>query len=446
MKHIVLLLSVTLLLASCGGNSKSNQKEALDNVKWQDNDICAMIFLGYCNDFSTLTLSDDFKKYSEDFPSLQKMTKFTIETEGDEVYYIIPRYGDATISVREYGFDFENMKEIIGKELYNGGNQSILIKCNISDIHPNTNITITGNGGGATFNPTSGIGGNELLHIANALENREDISAANLQSRYEYSGVYAGITASVISGKVFLYFDINEATYILGNDDANLMDRFEVELVDGAAKLVYIADYGQDYNPILYCILENGGVEVLPLYSALRNSDFSTSGRLPGFENIVSIANESVEDESGMTYAAPMATDAKGNKKEIEFCHWLEDTWIHQAETENGVMCYVLEFTSDWKISFKSGFINSEAHEFYIGKFWLEEEQSNGNGYSSLYKYQMKEADRSEMTGETPDPTVRKGSFQLQAPEYWSEYLELKYISGLRFLPEDEGVMIRVKR
>ena len=207
MKQSVLLLAIALLLAACGGSGKSGKNSESAEVKWQEGDLCAILFLGYGKDFSAIAETDNFKKFCEQYSSLREITKFTTETEGDEVYYIIPRYGDATVTVREYGFDIENMKETIGKELYRGNNSPALIRCNISDIHPNTSVTVTGNGSSVTFNPMSGIGEGELQHIGESLsESLEMTLPALLSTECELEG----IRAKIENGKVFLHFDLNK--------------------------------------------------------------------------------------------------------------------------------------------------------------------------------------------------------------------------------------------
>ena len=117
MKKITSILAIALLLIACGGSGKSN---ASSGIEWKEGGLCAVLFLGYGKKFATISQTNDFKEFCKRFPALQKATAFTAETEGDEVYYIIPRHSDATVTVHEYKFDIEAMKETIGKELYRG--------------------------------------------------------------------------------------------------------------------------------------------------------------------------------------------------------------------------------------------------------------------------------------------------------------------------------------
>ena len=433
---------MALAILACAGGGKSNsQNEVSDGIKWSEKDVCAVIFLGYGQNFSALAESNQFKAFCTQYPSLQKMTKCTVETEGDEFYYIIPRYSNATVTLHEYRFDIENMEELVGKALYKGGAEPLLVRCNLSDIHPNTSVSITGGGQSVTFNPTSSLWGLEGVQCINTAEGyMEALPLAGFSMEYEYTGVYAGIHARVVNGKVSIQFDREEAIYVVGDEDFVPESNYVVTLAAGRCKGIFIGDVGQDFNPILCCQLEDGGIEILPLYDALRRSDFSTSGRLYGHQNVVSVSNEGVQFEGGEGgYVGLFSTDVKGMKKEIELCIWLDGSWEYFTETEQGEMCFLLELTSGWKISFKSGPPNSEAQEFFVGKFWVVEDKNIDDGFNLLCGYEMKEADRSEMTGEAPDPKLRTGTFRMQAPEYWADYLDVTCVKGLRFSPAAQG-------
>ena len=446
MKKIVFLLSLVAFACAGGGRSKA-QNEIAAEITWGEKDVCAVVFLGYGKNFSDFADTESFKTLCARFPSLKKATKFTVETEGDELYYLIPRYSNTSLEVHEYRFDLESMVEALGRELYKGGDEPILLHCNFSDIHPNTSVTVTGKTESVTFHPMSSFGVQEGVQFVH-LEQEAALSMLGFSSEYGYKGVYAGILAKVNQSGVRLYFDREEAVYIMGDNDFIPEDSYVVELVEGACKGVFIGNVGQDFNPILCCLMEDGGIEILELYRALRDYDFSTSGRLHGHENIVSVSNEGVygDEGEGGGYIVLFSHDAKGNKKEIELCPWLEKPWECLVETEDGVMCYLLEFTSDWKISYKSGFSNSEALEFFVGRFWLVEEQVIDGGVNSLFHYQMKEADRSEMTGEASDPRLRTGAFRIQVPEYWSDYIDLTHVNGLLFHPTGQGRTIRFEK
>ena len=447
-------LFLTIILTACGGGSSSKSKSVLeisDGIGWRDNDICAVVFVGYGKDFASISQTGDYVKYCERFPSLRKTAKFAAEAEGDEVYYIIPRFSDATVTVNEYKTDFEdNMKETIGKKLYEGEATPLLIRCNLSDLHPNTTITVTGNGKSITFNPVTNFGRrNDLQFISSdsdfswdgeyGLNNEfaDETIRAGFSTENSYKGISAGIHAKINNGKVSITYDRGEAASILGETEFVIADSYDVEGLSGRCKGVFIGDVGQDYNPVLCCLLEDGGIEVLELYEALRSYDFRTSGRLRGYDNIVSISNEGVQySDEGGGYITLFTFDASGNKKEVEFNALLNGTWIHQIKIDDYNVRYIVYLSPDWKITYVCGYVDSDVFEGYLGTCRIIEE----NETTVFYKYEMKESDRSEMTGEAPDPAVKTGTFKVERiTDDWFEGIKITCLTGLSFHPEGLG-------
>jgi hypothetical protein len=439
-KHFFgLFLFVAFVLTACGGGGGKSRSvfEISDGVEWRQNDICAIVFVGYGKDFASVSQIDNYATYNQRFPSLRKTTKFTAETEGDEIYYIIPRYSDATVFVNEYKNDLEdNMKEIIGKKLYDGDAAPLLIRCNISDLHPNTTVTVTGNGKSVTFNPMSAFGErNDVQFISMDNESvGEDVNKGFL-SECSYKGISAGINAKVMNGKVSVTFDREEATAIFGGHEFMLEDNYIVECKSGKCKGIFIGDVGQDFNPVLCCLMEDGGIEVIELYEALRNYDFRTSGRLRGYDNIVSVSNEGVQVGEG-GYVTLFTFDKSGNKKEVDFNALLNGTWIHQVKVEGYDVRFIVYLSSDWKITYVCGYVDSEALESFIGTCSIIEETDN----YIVYEYEMKEVDLSEMTGVVPDPEVKKGTFKAQRiGEDWFDGINITCLTGLSFHPGGLG-------
>ena len=432
---------LAILLSSCAGGGGGKSKsvfEISDGVEWRSNDICAMVFVGYGADFTAISQTDNFKTYGERFPSLKKVSKFAAVTNGDEVFYIIPRYSDATVTLSEYSIDLENDgKEITGKKLYEGEATPLLIRCNLSDLHPNTTVTVTGNGKSVTFNPISAFGErNDVQFITLDNEVADEDIRKGFSLEYSYKGISAGITARVIDGKVSVSYDREEAVSIFGEEDIVIEDSYNIEGMSGVCKGVFIGDVGQDYNPVLCCLMEDGGVEVIELYEALRDYNFRTSGRLHGYDNIISVSNEGVHFGDGGGYVTLFTLDAARNKKEIEFNVMLKGTWVHRTKHEEYDVTYNVYFSADWKITYVFGYVDSDAFESYSGTCQVIEENEN----TIVYRYEMKENDQSEMTGEAPDPEVKTGTLKVQKTSGdWFEGIIITCMSGLKFHPGELG-------
>ena len=449
MNRIVFLCLTTILLFVCGGcSSKVSNSTQEEEVKWETNDLCAVVFLGYGNDFSSFSQTENFEANCKRFPSLEKITEFAVETEGDEVFYIIPRYADATIAVHQYNFDIEKERETIGKKFYQGGFEPILLRCNLSDLHPNTLVTVTGNGENVEFNPrNNGSSEKGVQYIESQDIVEKELYPTSLPEEYTYKGNAGNIRAKVNNGKVLLYYDRKEVASILRETDFALEKSYSVQGLSGKCKGVFIGDVGQDYNPVLACLLEDGNVEVLALYDAIRTFDFKTSGRLPEHVNIVSVVSGGVSfDEEGGGYGTLFTIDAGGYKKEIDFNVSHNGNYIHHEDVEDGTACYIVRLSFDWKITFISGYVDSEAIEHFEGKFWIENEKFVGNNYVATYAYEMKEADRSEMTGIPPSKTVHKGTFKMQSNDDLGRYCDITCTKGLRFYPDALGTKVTFKK
>ena len=416
MKKLILFQIAIVLLTACVGG-KQNQNEDSDNIKWNENDLCAIISLGYGNDFSTFAETDRFKEFCKQFPSLKNMTAFTVEAEGDEIYYIIPRYSDASFIVNEYNFDIETLVETMGKELYRGVGEPILIRCNISDIHPNTAITVTRNDKSVTFSPISGFGEMEGVQLVSLIETYPNVTEPLLTTEYEY----AGIRATIEAGRVFLYFNLEELRVTDFYEVPYPLEEgaYPVEGMSGGVyKGVFIGNVGQEIYPVLACLLEDGGVEIMDIYKAIHNHDFRSSERLHGLENIATVVNEMVSySDEGGGYNALFAVTAEGNKIEIHF-NPMSGEWVYQFAGEHGEERYILSLTNDWKISFIGGFTDSEAVFAYLGTCWMVKESDKNERTTVEFGYKLREADRSEMTGSAPDPKVTTGTFRMRQLEY----------------------------
>ena len=156
MKKIFMFFIVVSLVCfnGCGSSSKlSEMKNELSE------DLFGIAYLGVCEeDFSEII------KYAEEkFPELDFIGKIDeehfIQNEGYELYLIVP--GENTeITVEHYSFDL-NYNLVADKFLgkFTDG-KPVLLRCNISDIVPNTGVSAERNGEIASYIPIlSGMDG-----------------------------------------------------------------------------------------------------------------------------------------------------------------------------------------------------------------------------------------------------------------------------------------------
>ncbi len=136
------------------GTQEQSEPDAAESPAWAEHqaligsdDLCAVAYIGWLDDdfggldayLSEISIDDGFGYISE-IPDER-----LIEAGGGELYLIIPRADVDKISVNEWVIDESNdFTGAAGKELYTSDiPEPILIKCNISDIMPNTVINIS---------------------------------------------------------------------------------------------------------------------------------------------------------------------------------------------------------------------------------------------------------------------------------------------------------------
>ena len=185
----------------------------------------------------------------------------------------------------------------------------------------------------------------------------------------------------------------------------------------------------------------------MDIYQAIRDYDFRSSGRLREFENIVTIVNEAVtySDEGG-GYIALFAVIAEGNKIEINL-NPMNGVWVRQVKIDGYNVLYHIAFTKDWKMNFGFGYPESDFIVAHQGTCRMIRENYDNDKITVEYEYAVKEIDRSEMTGEAPDPTIITGTFKMrQITEDLLDGVGVTCLDGLTFYPEKLGKEVIFKK
>lgn len=115
-------------------DDKTPTMENAKGIEWPDDALCAAAFLGYGEDILSLAAEHENAR--------NIMLDHYIYSEGNEVYLIVPRHPDSTVTVQAISIDWDdNYKEIIGDTLYKSGGEPFVLRCNLGD-EPSTMITI----------------------------------------------------------------------------------------------------------------------------------------------------------------------------------------------------------------------------------------------------------------------------------------------------------------
>lgn len=259
---------------------------------------------------------------------------------------------------------------------------------------------------------------------------------------------HEGVRATVDDGNVMLRFDREQISSYVSSDrtDYRLEDRsYAVEGLSGNCKGVFISDIGQDINPILCMLMEDGGVEILDLFHAARCADFRSSGRMNGYDRITGfVAGSVVDDVNGNSYCLPFddepkewaggyasifAMDKSGKYKEIELLVYLQNEWYHFRKGNDGtVPMFVLDFSSDWKISYAFGWYLSEWAGSYTGRF----RQIDGDYKQGTFEFEMLDYTSFDYENTTMEKVSLKGRFSMRSVDDNSA-IEVISLEGLPF-------------
>ncbi|MBP5361314.1 MAG: hypothetical protein J6129_07565, partial [Bacteroidaceae bacterium] len=128
----------------------------------------------------------------------------------------------------------------------------------------------------------------------------------------------SGITAKVKNGKVLVSVDADKfaTTPFAGSMDYRLVEEtYEVQNTDAPIVSIYIGDIGQDYNPVLCMLRDDGKVQISSLFDGIsRLGFFQASYPLPNLNNIVAFKAKTFEDYVGIA-----AVDGDGMEIEIPY-------------------------------------------------------------------------------------------------------------------------------
>jgi hypothetical protein len=389
-------------------NKVESSEEILNDttVKWGSTDLAAIAFIGYYND-TEKALEIVRKEYKHD-------AKW-VEMEGDECYLIIPRSSEAMIDVRKYSYDEITDTETTGEIIYNGNEAPILLRCNISDIHANAQVTITLNDKKAILVPKLDLrdGTIDMQQVTSKEEGtvvditkyKQEINESNEQSCiYDYDPMHEIKPEAQLNN--------GEISIIINKEEKEAC--FKVEGLDGVCEKIFWGNWGQDINPLLCMLMEDGGVEILDLNNAIANKNYFSSGRLPSLKNIVSFKQYNHQEGTGV-----VAIDSNGKEHDIELFLAASGKLYHFEEKNEIKQEQTLIFSPDWKFYFCNYYDGGDADEKYYGRFsgkpFLDDNETATYTYELIEELGIIEAkNESEYDEFTMVKSNKSGSFTMQ--------------------------------
>lgn len=207
---------------------------------------CAVAYLGYTEG----PLGDGYEAWFEEngmldiYPFLKNLpVERIIEQDGGEVYCIIPRQQEAAISVYSQSLDSDG-NAVAGDELFHSTDcQPFLVRGNISEIVPNTMVSIEyADGTSVEFSPSlSGMDGRlaltedqGILDVSFYLYQNVDMAdesiywgEASIEGTWVCHALANDAGESLITSLEFYSEESNQVVFWYGTDYDNITARFE---------------------------------------------------------------------------------------------------------------------------------------------------------------------------------------------------------------------------
>ena len=420
------LRSIAALVLAC-----VIQLSGTGNLWAQDNDYWVKIaFLGYYKDYHSFVTSPSYPQLRQAYPDLKTIKSLAVDAEGEEFYLVIPSKGhDVNVNACTSGAWYDlthndkwdqltvneqwaQLADVIfrggihyttegGSDASSGG-KPFLMRCNRLDTSfPNSMLVI--DGGRDVYYPCLDLNQGAMLHHARV----KDISRPLPQSDPDESGLYAdmGIYALVKNGKVFLLFNwdrLNSSGYIqVDGEESSRSFINAVEEINGICRKVFIGSIGQDINPWLCMLMDDGTVRILHIFDALHRNDFAASPALPGFSDIISFEEGGAGEIEPVvfSYGTIFGIDKKGDRHEIPVFfddgRYTFDVWTREGECQANLI-----LRSNWRMKFLLS-TEFEVSEYRVGGFFEAETRydSSDCNFRLTDEYTNEEGRKQEESG-----------------------------------------------
>lgn len=254
------------------------------------------------------------------------------------------------------------------------------------------------------------------------------------------------ISGEIKNDNLWLTFNEDQILPVGITDDNSYrlpLGPIKVEGLKGAPKNFIIADIGQDYNPILCVLTDQGKVQMLSLWNSVVTGDVEATeipmNRIVGFKDG---PGGPWEDEDGTVfydYTTIYGVDGRGNEYEIPLYNFDNDL-EYVTRVQGTDVVYQLYLGDDWKMRYVVGYYLSEKVEEWQGRFWLINEDWD----EMVFRYGYELTTRMEYTGEGINTTEvnRTGVFDMQYSDFDSRTHVITPIEGVDFANKGMNVSV----
>lgn len=403
MKNVIsLTLSSSLLLAACA--SKNNQNSIISNdtieietqqsqtvpeqntetFSWNENAMVAITLLGYFDDINSFRSSARYAEVCKAFPEIKNFTNIAAQTLGDELYLIIPRDKQASVTVNEYSSDdFSNNKLSSDSQILYKSDEGnpFLIRCNNTNTYGNTLITIVDNDGKILeYSPRLSQNDCDYCLVTPYEGTVMDLKIPFCKTTpFTDSDTFIsiGLSADIFNGRARILTDLKKLSEneIISEDDFRLFNGISISNVENQNSIcigVCIANANTNMSPTLCMLMDNNKIKIIDLINAMYTGDLSCSDFLPNIENVESFKLATDGDQNEI-YAVT------SDNKEIKIELYDNNTnWGFTTEKIN----LNIKLSRDWKIFTTLSDNEGSIIEVNSGYFYPTDNQS-------IYKYRF---------------------------------------------------------
>lgn len=400
MKKIMILgLAAFFLPALFACQGKGRQPH---EINWQDGEVMAVAFLGYYDSIGDFEASPSYVRLSQAFPQIVGATPVSTPL-GREIYLLVPRDPDATLAVNEAGeyITDDNRRVYYRSERGN----PVLLFCNWSETDTQVNCT-DNSGHSIQYYPSIDGQTGALKTLADGTVRDISLPIPAPMDGYTAGSYGADAEGGDLGFRIRLQAGRPVLTIAPDHLDVFGIDPDEVILpfgdnefrgINGLCKGVFMGEIGQDYNPIVFVVMEDGGVKMCSLFYSLRRGEPQFSALLPGLKDVTGFEVGSGggwdDDESGQSffeYGTTYALDARGERTEMT-CFL--DSGTYRAEDAR--YYYEVELSPDWNYRlYCIDKVDYSPHETYFGSF----RTIGWNGPECKFEFHRRQ--RMENTGE----------------------------------------------
>jgi len=406
--HLGLAAASLLALVACNG------KKVADRIDWQEGEMLAVGFLGYYDSFGAFEASPSYLQLTKSYPQIVEAVKVDSGI-GRQVYLVVPRDPMSTLAVNECGRFVEDAQVFYRSE----EGHPVLIFNNF--FESNTEIVCTDNEGRTvTYVPeTDGRTGALQKDAGGAVH---DISRPIPEPMQGYTffdygeafeGNNLGIQVRLQAGRPVLTMSAAPLEAIGYDPDSFVLADGDNEFsgINGLCKGVFLGTIGQDYNPVVCVVMENGDVKKCTAFYAMQHGEPELSPALPGLKDVTGFERgngEPLPDGEGdilSEYETIFALDARGGRTEVEAFpgsgHFIG---------KDGETLLEADLSPDWRFSLSCFRSDGDLAEVYNGSF---SEKSRSDG-PTVFNYRIERRGRIAEDNISVDETPRTGTFTVR--------------------------------